>query len=495
MSGWPSLDRADDERLARSLAAGDPGALIQVMDRYAARLYDYCHALLRDQESAARALHDALIAAYAHVSVLSEPDRFRGWLYTLVRNECLRRLRDPERPPERHEAPEVEDGFVDEAERVRRLEARQLVHSALSGMRGRERETLDLMLRHGLDATEIAGVLGMDVREATALAEEAGARLDDALAAAFLARTGRGECAELAVLAADGELPLPPPVTQRIVQHIGGCAVCHARRERVSAARLLQVLPVAMMPTDLRGRVMATATDPALAPDLAGIAQRAEPFDSWGWPVGTEAPVPDEAPRRRTPRALLPAVAAAAAVMLIVTGAFFLMPGSPKKETAAKGPAGIAASTPDPSEPEESPSPSESPTPTKSSSTPTPTPTPTTPTPTPTRTRTPSSRPPSPTPTRTRTGTLSVGGCTIVNSGSCSFSVRAVGGPVRWSVTGHSPNLSVGGGGGRLGENATSTVTVTLQGQCPAGGGTGSVSFSPNGVASITLQCDSDGQG
>ncbi|WP_067463800.1 RNA polymerase sigma factor [Actinomadura macra] len=491
MSGWPSLDRADDERLARSLAAGDPGALIQVMDRYAARLYDYCHALLRDQESAARALHDALIAAYAHVSVLREPDRFRGWLYTLVRNECLRRLRDPDRPPERHEAPEVEDGFVDDAERARRLEARQLVHSALSGMRGRERETLDLMLRHGLDAAEIAGVLGMDVQEATVLADEAGARLDDALAAAYLVSTGQGECAELAPLVGDGELPLPAPVTQRVVQHIGGCAVCHARRERLSAARLLQVLPVAMMPTDLRGLVMATATDPALAPDLASIAHRAEPFDSWGWPINADHSAPQEAPRRRTPRALLPAVAAAAAVMFIVTGAFFLMPGSSKEQAGAKGPAGIAASTPDPSEPADSSSPSESPTPTKSSTTPTPTPTPTTPTPTRTRTRPPSSRPPSPTPTRTRAGTLSVSGCTIRNSGSCSVTVTAVGGPVRWSVIDSSPNLIVGGGGGRLGERGSSTVTVTLRdGQCPEGGGAGAVRFSPNGVASITLECD-----
>lgn len=197
MSGWPSFDRADDERLARSLAAGDPSALIQVMDRYAARLYDYCHALLRDQEQAAGALHDALIAAYAHVSGLREPDRFRGWLYALVRNECMRRLRDPNRPAERQEAPEVEDGFLDGAELAQRMEARQLVHSGLAALRGREREALDLMLRHGLDAAEVGGVLGMDAREATDVTGRARARLDDALAAASSVRHG-GDCPDAA---------------------------------------------------------------------------------------------------------------------------------------------------------------------------------------------------------------------------------------------------------------------------------------------------------
>ncbi|MGH3243875.1 MAG: RNA polymerase sigma factor, partial [Spirillospora sp.] len=169
MSGWPTLDRADDERLARSLAAGDPSALIQVMDRYAARLYDYCHALLRDQDQAAGALHDALIAAYAHIPVLREPDGFRGWLYALVRNECMRRLRDPHRPAQRHEAPEAEEGFLDDVELAQRQDARQFVHGALSGLRGREREALDLMLRHGLDVVEIGGVLGINAEAATDL--------------------------------------------------------------------------------------------------------------------------------------------------------------------------------------------------------------------------------------------------------------------------------------------------------------------------------------
>ncbi|MUN38557.1 sigma-70 family RNA polymerase sigma factor [Actinomadura litoris] len=498
MSGWPSLDRADDERLARALAAGDPGALIQVMDRYAARLYDYCHALLRDQELAAGALHDALIAAYAHVPALREPEWFRAWLYTLVRGECLRRLRDPDRPAGRHEAPEVEDGFVDEAERARRQEARQLVHGALAGLRGRERESLDLVLRHGLDPLEVSGVLGMDGQEATALVAEARARLDDALAVAFVARTGRGDCPDLAALVGDAPWPLPPPLAARVAEHIGRCPVCHVRRERLSAPRLLQVLPVAMMPTDLRGLVLATATDPALAADLGAIAHRAGPFDDRGWPMAAGETAPPEEPSRRTPRALWPALAAAAAVVLIVAGAFFLMPDSSKKPTSATGPGGsLSASVDDPSEsPSESEEPSDSPTPTESG-TPTPTPTtpsPTTPTPTRTPTRHPSSRPPRSTPTQSRPGTLSASGCAIAGpGGSCTVTLTASGGPVNWHVASHSPFLSVSPGGGRVPAGGSRPVTVTLNGGCPPGGGTGSVSFSPGGAASITLTCPEQG--
>jgi RNA polymerase sigma factor (sigma-70 family) len=495
VSGWPSLDRADDERLARSLAQGDPGALIQVMDRYAARLYDYCHALLRDQEQAAGALHDALIAAYAHVSVLREPDRFRGWLYALVRNECIRRLRNPDRPAERHEAPEVEDGFLDDAELMRRQEARRLVHGALSGLRGREREALDLMLRHGLDASEVGGVLGIDAQEATDLTGRAHARLDDALAAAYIARVGRDDCPEVAAIADDGGWPLPPPVVRRLVHHIQTCGICGPRRDRtVSAARLLQVLPVAMMPNDLRGLVMATATDPALAADLADIAHGAEPFDAWGWPYTLDRPAARDSSGRRTPRGLWAALAAAAAVVVIVAGAYFVMSGSSGGKTAAEGPSGgTSGSVSDPSTPPDSEDPSDSPTPTESE-TPTPTPTTTTPTPTPTRTRAPSlTSKPTATRTKPSTGRLSVGGgCRLSPGQSCSISVTAVGGSVTWSASGGAP--LVVSGGGTLAAGGSDSATVGLSAGC-TGSGQGSVSFSPNGSARVSWDCPGDGGG
>lgn len=495
MSGWPSYDRADDERLARSLAAGDPSALIQVMDRYAARLYDYCHALLRDQDQAAGALHDALIAAYAHVPVLREPDRFRGWLYALVRNECTRRLRDPDRPAERHEAPEVEDGFLDDAELARRQETRRLVHSGLSALRGREREALDLMLRHGLDTFEVGGVLGLGAQEADDLTRAAQARLHEAIAACHIARTGRRDCPEIAAIADEGGWPAPPPVVRRLVQHVASCPDCGSRRDReVPAARLLQVLPVAMMPNDLRGHVMATATDAALAADLAHIAHRAEPLDEWGWPVVADRGSVQDVSERRSPRALWPALAAAAAVVVIVAGAFYVMSGSPSGGTSAQGPSGGAtASVLDPSSPPESEDPLDSPTPTLSE-TPTPTPTTTSATPTPTPTRKPSthSSQPRPTTQKPSTGTLSVGSCTIrgAGPGSCTILVRAVGGTVTWSVTGASDGLQATGGGTlRSGQ----TAFVRVSGTCTPPGGTGTVSFSTGNTGGVTLSCPTDG--
>ncbi|GAA1774475.1 RNA polymerase sigma factor [Actinomadura chokoriensis] len=498
MSGWPSLDRADDERLARSLAAGDPSALIQVMDRYAARLYDYCHALLRDQEQAAGALHDALIAAYAHVPVLREPERFRGWLYALVRNECRRRLRDPDRPAARHEAPEVEDGFLDEAELARRQETRRLVHGALSALRGREREALDLMLRHGLDTFEVGGVLGLGAQEAADLTGAAKAHLDDALAAVNISRTGRGDCPTVAAIADEGGRALPPQVVRKLVQHVETCRTCGSRRGgAMPAARLLQVLPVAMMPTDLRGHVMATATDAALASDLSYIAHRAEPLDEWGWPYPDDGSPVQDASGGRGHRALWPALAAAAAVIVIVAGAFYVMSGgSPTSGTTAQDPSGGAsASVVDPSSPPDSEDPLDSPTPTLSTPSPTPSSTSPTPTQTPSKTLKPSTHSSAPRPTRSKptTGHLAVGpGCTASPGQPCTISVTAEGGAVRrWGVS-SAPQAVQVSGGAPLASGQTGNATVSISGACDESG-SGTVSFYPNGQATVSWTCPPNG--
>ncbi|MFV2171714.1 RNA polymerase sigma factor [Actinomadura sp. LOL_016] len=513
MSGWPTFDRADDERSALALAGGDPAALLQVMDGYAARLYDYCHALLRDRDQAAGALHDALVGAYAQISRLQEPHLFRAWLYALVRAECLRRLSDPARPVERHEAPEVEDGFLDEDELARRIEARRLVRGALAVLRGRERESLDLMLRHGLDAAEIGGVLDMDEPEAAELTGAARARLDDALAAAHLLRSAPDACPHLAAVAGDGDAwPLPAPAVRDLVGHVESCPACAPLVDRsLSAARLLRLLPVAMMPHDLRGRIMTTATDPAIAAEYAAVADRAGPFDEWGWPVSGDRAAGLAAGKHgsgrpgdgtgRARRGLVPALAAGAVVVVVVLVAFVMMPDSSNENPlgARPGPDGTAAVAPaDPSRTAtDSPSPSES---TSPSETPTPSATPSTTSASPSRTTTPRR-----TPTRTsrptgpstpdddeeRSGTLRVGGgCTIPpGGGGCSIPIRAVGGSVTWSASASSP---LSGSGGTLRSGAAGSAYVSLNG-CP-GSGSAPVTFSPGGAsATVSWTCEDDG--
>lgn len=489
MSEWPSLGRVDDHRLAESLRAGEPEALAHIFDAYGARLFDYCHALLRDREAAAAALNDALIAAQAHIPKLRDGARFRGWLYAVARNECLRKLRGPGFERDRQEAPEAVDLMLDAEARAMLQETRQLVHNALSGLNAQEREAVDLFLRHDLDVEDLAGALALTSEQAEDLVEGARIELDNALAAAIVARTGRGECPTVASLVDSWDGPISPLIRKKLVRHIDTCATCSERRERkVATGRLLQSLPIAALPHDLRQQTLAAASAPELAARRAAIARRAEPFDQWGWPAvldrgrraASQAPAADRSGGAR----LWPAIAAAACVVLVVGAVFFLLPSGEdepsSQQKALPSPGG------DPSSVEVSPTESELPTPRQRRTTTPPTTAPTTTAPAPSRPR------PRPRPTTSRPapeGSISVTGCSVgTTETTCTITVTAVGGTVRWSVAGSGDNVDASGGGTlRAGQRASVTATVDRPTPCSAGAQ--SVTFSPRKTATVSWQC------
>jgi RNA polymerase sigma factor (sigma-70 family) len=477
--------------LAESLRRGDASALTEVYDAYAPQLYEYSHGLLRDQAEAAGALRDSLIAAQEHIGKLREPERFRSWLYAIVRSACLRRREDPDRPTERREAPEVGDPLLTEQDRAKLEEQRLLAHSAMAGLTGKQREAIDLSVRHELDAEDIAGIFAITTPQASKLLGEARADLTKALAAAIIARTGLDDCPSVAALMAGW--PLSPEVCRKLVRHVEACPTCGERRSRrVSMNRLLQVLPVAAIPPDLRLDIITVATAPDRNETRMNIARRAEPFDSRGWPTSPEQARPTPPPKDSSGR-LWPALAAAACVMLVIGGIMMFMPGSGSKENTGSGQA--QAAVPSESLPSEEPSgdPSEQlplPSPTAPSKTVSPTPTKKkTPTPKPATSR---PKPPEPEPRPIEPGRLSVSGCRISSSErSCTITVTASGGPVSWRVTGASNGLSAGGSGSlAAGESAGVRVTrpsCGFPGLDP--GGNGSVSFSPGGSASVSWDC------
>jgi RNA polymerase sigma factor (sigma-70 family) len=475
--GWPSIDGAEDRRLAQSLCAGEPTALAEIYDVYAPRLFDYCHVLLRDQEAAALALHDSLIAVQERIGELPDVRLFRGWLYAVIRRECLRRRAHEDLPANRQRAPEA-DGFGDDT-------IRQLVHTALLVLNGAQREALDLSLRHELDSHELAEALSVMPHEASVRVAQARQDLDCAFTAVVVAATGRKECPSVAEIAGPIDEPLGSEAYGRLARHIANCPICSAHGNRkVATARLLHEMPAATIPAALRARVLNTAAAPELADLRRTIAMRAEP---------SADREPEPVPRRhsRSLPGLFPAIVAVACGLLIVGGLFLVLPDSGQKNASgeqAVRPPGNAASD------ESSPSDSALPSPSSTSSSSRrgtrnnntyvsrPSKTPPTPTRTDRRSHTPSPPPPQ------RPGTLSVSGCQMNGSDRCSATVTANGGPVDWSVTGTSGNISADGSG-TLPAGQTAHVTVTRHDIICLGGGSGSVSFNSGAQAPVTWNC------
>lgn len=94
----PSRSRDDGARaeyaaLVRAAATGDRDAMERLLMRAQEVAYRFSLLVCGHAEDAEDVMQDALLKTYRYVSRIEEPESFRTWLYTTVRNACLMKRR------------------------------------------------------------------------------------------------------------------------------------------------------------------------------------------------------------------------------------------------------------------------------------------------------------------------------------------------------------------------------------------------------------------
>ena len=84
--------RSDDEKLVSQTLAGDREAFGVLVHKYQEMVYAYAFQKVRNEEDAQDVTQDVFWRAYHGLYQLRQPHRFRSWLYTIMSNECKRRL-------------------------------------------------------------------------------------------------------------------------------------------------------------------------------------------------------------------------------------------------------------------------------------------------------------------------------------------------------------------------------------------------------------------
>jgi RNA polymerase sigma factor (sigma-70 family) len=337
-----------DSEVVAAIVAGDSDGLAEAYDRYASPLYTYCRSLLREPADAADAVQDTFVIAASRLAGLRDQNRLRPWLYTVARNECLRRMRISavEGTSALDAVPEVSDESVDISGSVERAELRALLRSAVRGLNTGEQDLIELQLRQGLDVAEIADVLGVSRNHVHALLSRARDQLEISLGALLVARTGRQDCAALNTLLGDWDGQLTILMRKRINRHIERCPACTDRKRRELAPALLlglaplAALPIAAMPAGLRAQVLrlASSDTPEAVAHRADLAQQTAAFGRHGFPKPLDAPKPWWR-ARQTQAAAAGAAAVAAAVItgLALTGGVAAHHGRPNALGGAPG--------------------------------------------------------------------------------------------------------------------------------------------------------------
>lgn len=242
----------DDAELARQVADGDQHAWAEIYDRYADRLHDYCHSILRDRHESADALHDAFVTAATKIGQLRDPARLRPWLYSICRTQSLAALRKRSREVPDADVAEMSPPTVDRAEYAD-AELRDLVVDAAGGLEPKDCAVLFLHLRGGLEGKELGTALGVSAHNATVRLGRVRGHVERLLAALLVGRTGRADCGDLSDLLSGWDGSLTPLIRKRVAGHIDQCEVCGERRKRmVSPLTLLGSVPVVPAPPGLR---------------------------------------------------------------------------------------------------------------------------------------------------------------------------------------------------------------------------------------------------
>ena len=94
---------ADYSLLVRRAARGDAGAMEDLLVRAQEVAFRFSFLVCGHAEDAEDVMQDALLKTYEQVGRIREPEAFRPWLYSTVRNACLMKRRRRAAEPRRHE--------------------------------------------------------------------------------------------------------------------------------------------------------------------------------------------------------------------------------------------------------------------------------------------------------------------------------------------------------------------------------------------------------
>jgi RNA polymerase sigma factor (sigma-70 family) len=262
-----------DAELARASAAGDRMAFAGIYDRYADRLYDFCVGMLADRDGAADCVQDVFCIAATRLPQLRDPDKLRPWLYSIARNEALRRIRDRRRETPSEELPDEASAEPGPDTLAARTELADLIADAAGGLSDRDRTVLELAFRHGLNGPDLAEALEVSPGTANTIVKRLRDTIERSLGALLVSRRVRnsGGCQELAAILEGWDGHFNVLMRKRISRHIESCDICDEERRRlVTPAALLGAAPVFIpAPAWLRDRTLSEVQLTSSASPLA----------------------------------------------------------------------------------------------------------------------------------------------------------------------------------------------------------------------------------
>jgi RNA polymerase sigma-70 factor, ECF subfamily len=189
--------------LAEALKRRDPDAFEQLIAQHGAMLYRVALGLLNQEEEAEDVLQEALLKVHEHIHTFDGRSALTTWLYRIIVNTALMRLRSKARPAEElldgagpqfteagEHAHDVAEWALPPEEMLLRQEALTVLRQAIERLPELYRTVYILAEIEGLPQQEIASILEITVGTVKTRLHRARLFLREVLAGYFAERKG-----------------------------------------------------------------------------------------------------------------------------------------------------------------------------------------------------------------------------------------------------------------------------------------------------------------
>jgi RNA polymerase sigma-70 factor, ECF subfamily len=174
-SCW-GIDRTDAELLTAHVA-GDRYAFEELFYRHHRQLHRLARITSRNPEDAADALQDAMLSAHRSAPSFRHDSAVSSWLYRIVVNACLDRLRRNKT----HPTTELEDDACHVGDPAPQVDTAVVVERALMRLPVEQRAAVVAVDMQGYSVAETARILGIAEGTVKSRCSRARAKLAEAL--------------------------------------------------------------------------------------------------------------------------------------------------------------------------------------------------------------------------------------------------------------------------------------------------------------------------
>jgi RNA polymerase sigma-70 factor, ECF subfamily len=154
----------DDAAVIARVLRGDKQQFALLVARYQTGLYRHAVSMVLDHDVAADMVQETLVRAYTRLSTCRDHDRFRAWIFQMLRNRCLDHLKDVRRRNVTLDrALDVPDPAEEPVLQMERARLRGEISKALEQLPDAQREAFLMHYVEELPYETMADLLGASV--------------------------------------------------------------------------------------------------------------------------------------------------------------------------------------------------------------------------------------------------------------------------------------------------------------------------------------------